>query len=60
MDVKSVFLNCYINEEVYVSQPPGFENHEYPNHVYKLKGASYGFKQAHGAWYERPSTFLLD
>lgn len=33
MDVKSVFLNGYINEEVYVSQPTNFENYEYPNHV---------------------------
>ena len=37
MDVKSSFLNGYINEEVYVSQPPDFENFEFSNYVYKLK-----------------------
>ena len=46
MDVKNVFLNGYINEEVYVAQPPEFENHEYPNHVFKLKRILYGLKQA--------------
>ena len=60
MDVKSAFLNGYINEEVYVSQPPRFENFEYPNHVYKLKRALYGLKQAPRAWYERLSKFLLE
>ena len=37
MDIKSVFLNGYINEEVYVEQPPGFEDDRKPDHVYKLK-----------------------
>ena len=37
MDVKSSFLNGFIQEEVYVAQPPGFENSENPNHVFKLK-----------------------
>lgn len=60
MDVKSAFLNGYINEEVYVSQLPGFENHEYLNHIFKLKRTLYGLKQAPRAWYERPSKFLLD
>ena len=46
MDVKSVFLNGIINHEVYVEQPPGFEDHQHPNHVYKLKKALYGLKQA--------------
>jgi len=46
MDVKSAFLNRFINEEFYVSQPPGFEDHQHPNHVYKLKKALYGLKQA--------------
>jgi hypothetical protein len=42
MDVKSAFLNGPIKEEVYVEQPPGFEDSEYPNHVYKLSKALYG------------------
>ncbi|MBE2321147.1 hypothetical protein DVA67_034775, partial [Solirubrobacter sp. CPCC 204708] len=60
MDVKSAFLNGYIMEEVYVEQPPGFENHNLHNHVYKLSKALYGLKQAPRAWYERLSGFLLD
>jgi hypothetical protein len=52
MDVKSSFLNGHIKEEVYVEQPPGFEDSEYPNHVYKLSKALYGLKQAPIAWYE--------
>ena len=44
MDVKSVFLNGYINEEVYIEQPPSFEDDKKPNHVYKLKKALYGLK----------------
>jgi hypothetical protein len=52
MDVKSAFLNEPIKEEVYVEQPPGFEDSEYPNHVYKLSKALYGLKQALRAWYE--------
>jgi hypothetical protein len=59
MDVKSVFLNGYINEEVYIEQPPGFEDYKKPNHVYKLKKALYGLKQAPRAWYERLRYFLL-
>jgi hypothetical protein len=46
MDVKSAFLNGYINELVYVEQPPGFEVDKKPIHVYKLKKALYGLKQA--------------
>jgi hypothetical protein len=44
--VKSALLNGPIKEEVYVEQPPGFEDSEYPNHVYKLSKALYGLKQA--------------
>jgi hypothetical protein len=59
MDVKSAFLNGYINEEVYVEQPPGFKDDKKPNHMYKLKKALYGLKQAPRAWYERMRDFLL-
>ncbi|KAL6337946.1 hypothetical protein AAG906_005411 [Vitis piasezkii] len=59
MDVKSAFLNGFINEEVYVEQPPGFKSFNFPNHVFKLKKALYGLKQAPRAWYERLSKFLL-
>ena len=59
MDVKSAFLNSYINEEVYVEQPPNFQDDKKPNHVYKLEKALYGLKQAPRAWYERLRDFLL-
>ena len=59
MDVKSAFLNGFINEEVYVEQPPGFGSFNFPNHVFKLKKALYGLKQAPRAWYERLSKFLI-
>ena len=60
MDVKSAFLNRFINEEVYVKQPPGFEDFKHPNHVFKLKKALYGLKQAPRAWYDRLSAFLCE
>jgi hypothetical protein len=59
MDVKSVFLNGYTNELVYVKQPPGFEDEKKHNHVYKLRKTLYGFKQAPRAWYEKLREFLL-
>nr|GEW83183.1 hypothetical protein [Tanacetum cinerariifolium] len=59
MDVKTVFLNGNLREEVYVSQPDGFVNQDNPNHVYKLKKALYGLKQAPRAWYDMLSSFLI-
>jgi len=44
MNVKSAFLNGFINEEVYVTQPLGFKDHKFSGHVYKLKKALYGLK----------------
>ena len=59
MDVKSAFLNGDVKEEVFVKQPPSFEDAELPNHVFRLNKALYGLKQAPRAWYERLSKFLL-
>jgi hypothetical protein len=59
MDVKSMFLNGPIKEEVYVEHPPGFESEGYPNHVYKLHKALYGLKQAPRAWFECLREFLI-
>ena len=59
MDVKSVFLNGYIFQEVYVAQPLNFQNHLYLDYVYKLKKALYGLKQALRAWYDRLSTLFF-
>ncbi|GJV61081.1 retrovirus-related pol polyprotein from transposon TNT 1-94 [Tanacetum coccineum] len=59
MDVKSAFLNGFINEEVYVAQPLRFIDFEKPNHVYKLKKALYGLKQSPKAWYDRLKAFLI-
>ncbi|GJT99564.1 retrovirus-related pol polyprotein from transposon TNT 1-94 [Tanacetum coccineum] len=59
MDVKSAFPNGFINEEVYVAQPPGFIDFAKPNHVYRLKKVLYGLKQASKAWYDRLKAFLI-
>ena len=60
MDVKSAFLNGPLNELVYVKQPPGFEDPDFPDHVYILDKALYGLKQAPRAWYEHLRGLLLD
>ncbi|WVZ80727.1 hypothetical protein U9M48_028183 [Paspalum notatum var. saurae] len=59
MDVKSTFLNGFIEEEVYVRQPPSFESAKFPNQVFKLRKALCGLKQAPKAWYARLKSFLL-
>nr|GEU56377.1 uncharacterized mitochondrial protein AtMg00810-like [Tanacetum cinerariifolium] len=60
MDVKSAFLFSLIEKEVYVCQPPGFEDPHFPNKVYKVEKALYGLHQAPKAWYETLSTYLLE
>nr|GEW29260.1 hypothetical protein [Tanacetum cinerariifolium] len=60
MDVKSAFLYGNIDDEVYVSQPLGFVDPEFPKKVYKVLKALYGLHQAPRTWYETLSTYLLD
>ncbi|GJX10771.1 putative ribonuclease H-like domain-containing protein [Tanacetum coccineum] len=60
MNVKSAFLYGTIEEEVYVSQPLGFVDPEFPKKVYKVEKALYGLHQAPRAWYETLYTYLLD
>jgi hypothetical protein len=60
MDVKSVFLNGSIKEEVYAEQPPGFESAGYLNHVYKFYKALYGLKQTSRVWYECLKDVLIE
>ncbi|GJV81296.1 putative ribonuclease H-like domain-containing protein [Tanacetum coccineum] len=60
MDVKSAFLYGKIEEEVYACQPLGFKDLEFLDRVYKVEKTLYGLHQAHRAWYETLSTYLLD
>nr|GEY78247.1 hypothetical protein [Tanacetum cinerariifolium] len=60
MDVKSAFLYDTIGEEVYVMQPPGFQDPEFPDRVYKVEKAMYGLHQTPRAWYGTLSKYLLD
>nr|GEV69298.1 putative ribonuclease H-like domain-containing protein [Tanacetum cinerariifolium] len=60
MDVKSVFLYETIKEEVYVCQPLGFKDSDYPDKVYKVVKALYGLHQAPRAWYETLVNYLLE
>ena len=60
MDAKCAFLNGYLNEEVFVEQPKGFEDPHFPDYVLRLKKALYGLKQALGARYDRLANYLLD
>ncbi|KAL0379751.1 UNVERIFIED_CONTAM: Retrovirus-related Pol polyprotein from transposon RE2 [Sesamum angustifolium] len=60
MDVKSAFLNGYIDEEIYVEQPQGFIAKGSEEKVLRLKKALYGLKQAPRAWYSRIDKYFMD
>jgi hypothetical protein len=59
MDVKSAFFNGFLEEDVYVKQPLGFESAEFPHRVYRLRKVLYGRKQAPRAWHGRLRGFLF-
>lgn len=56
--VLSTFLHGYLEEDVYMKQPPGFLDQQYPNYMCKLQQSLYGLKQAPRAWFRRFSDFL--
>ncbi|GJZ57273.1 retrovirus-related pol polyprotein from transposon TNT 1-94 [Tanacetum coccineum] len=58
MDVKTSFLHGSLKEDVYVCQPKGFIDADYPSHVYKIKKALYGLKKSPRAWYDKLSKFI--
>ena len=59
-DVKSSFLNGYIEEEFYIEKPEGYQLKDNPKNVYKLKKALYGLKQAPRSWYYRLDKYLQE
>jgi hypothetical protein len=58
MDVKSTFLHGYLQEEIYMEQPPDYVQNDY-SLVFRLKKSLYGLKQAPRAWYAKMDTFLI-
>ena len=59
IDVNNAFLQGPLDEEVYVTQPPGFVDQDRPHYVCRLKKALYGLKQAPRAWYQELRSYLL-
>ena len=59
MDVKTVFLNGFLKEDVYVTQPKGFIDPHFSDHVLYLKKALYGLKQAPRVWYDLLTQYLV-
>ena len=59
MDVKNAFLHGDLQEEVYMDQPPGYEDSHHPEYVCRLPKALYGLKQATRAWHDKMAEYLI-
>jgi histone deacetylase 1/2 len=60
IDIQNAFLHGFLNEDVYMRQPPGFVDSQYPNYLCKLDKSLYGLKRAPRAWFSRLSSKLID
>lgn len=60
LDVKNAFLHGFLNETVYMEQPPSFKDEKFPDHVCLLKRSLYGLRQGPRTWFDRLSLFILD
>jgi hypothetical protein len=60
IDIQNAFLHGFLNEDVYMRQPPGFVDSQYPNYLYKLDKSLYDLKQAPRAWFSQLSSKLID
>lgn len=60
LDINNAFLNGILEDNIFMSQPAGFVDTHYPEHVCKLKKSLYGLRQAPRAWYDTLKGFLVD
>lgn len=59
LDVKNAFLHSFVTEQIFMAQPPGFVDPNYPHYVCQLRKALYGLRQSPRVWYSRFSSFLI-